>query len=205
MPDLVKIGFTGADDVRQRMRSLDTTGVPVPFQLYACIEVNHAHRLEQLAHQVFAHARVRANREFFAIEPEAVVQYLTAVSLNDTDARWVATDQAMIDEDGRELPDSSVVLPRLTPFRFSAADVPIGATVAFVRDPSETATVVSDSQVEYHGERFSLSALTARLMEARGLGNSSRAYAGPGYFTFEDELLNERRRRIEAAAASEDS
>ena len=46
MPDYIKIGFTAADDVEVRMKQLDTTGLPLPFRLYACIEVENAQQLE---------------------------------------------------------------------------------------------------------------------------------------------------------------
>lgn len=196
MPDYIKIGFTAADDVETRMKQLDTTGLPLPFRLHACVELENAQKLERLAHEVFSHHRARANREFFLMEPETAVTYLTAVSMNDSQARWIAANRQMIDETGQKVAEDMVVKPRLSNFTFSAADVPLGSEIAFTRDASITARVVSDTEVEFEGTRTKLSPLTRLIFERMGTMNSSGAYAGPHYFTFEDELLSERRKRL---------
>lgn len=198
MPDYIKIGFTAADDVETRMKQLDTTGLPLPFRLHACIEVENAQQLEKLAHDVFASQRARSNREFFLMEPETAVRYLKAVSLNDASAKWIAVDQHMVDETGRHLGEAQVVKPKLANFTFSAAAVPLGAEVQFVREPSITARVVSDSEVEFEGNITKLSPLTRLIFERQGTVSASGSYAGPDYFTFEDEILSDRRRRMMA-------
>jgi hypothetical protein len=199
MPDFIKIGFTAADDVVTRMRQLDTTGLPLPFRLHACVEVENAQQLERLAHEVFATHRARPTREFFSMEPETAVKYLRAVSMNDPAARWIAANQQMIDETGKQVSEDQVNVPRLTNFTFSSAAVPVGSVVAFIREPEFTATVVSDTEVEFEGELTKLSPLTRELMNRIGAGNASGAYAGPQYFTFEEELLSDRRRRVSVA------
>lgn len=196
MPDYIKIGFTAADDVEVRMKQLDTTGLPLPFRLYACIEVENAQQLERLAHDVFAHHRARSSREFFLMEPETAVRYLKAVSLNDPTARWIAANQQMIDETGNQVQESQVNRPRVSNFSFSSASVPLGSQIQFVRDPSVTATVVSDTEVEFEGETTKLSPLVRLLFDRLGGSNRSGAYHGPKYFTFEDEILTDRRRRL---------
>jgi hypothetical protein len=203
MPDYIKIGFTAADDVETRMRQLDTTGLPLPFRLHACIEVENAQQLEKLAHDVFASQRARPNREFFLMEPETAVRYLKAVSLNDSSARWVTADQQMIDETGKHLTETQVVKPKQASFTFSAADVPLGSQVYFVRDASISAKVVSETEVEFEGNITKLSPLTRMIFERQGTVNASGAYAGPDYFTYEDEILSDRRRRISAQLVEE--
>lgn len=203
MPDYIKIGFTAADDVETRMKQLDTTGLPLPFRLHACIEVENAQQLEKLAHDVFASQRARVNREFFLLEPETAVRYLKAVSLNDNSARWIAANQQMIDETGQYLREAQVVKPKQANFTFTAADVPIGAVVHFVRDSSIAAKVVSETEVEFEGTAIKLSPLTRLIFERQGSVNASGAYAGPDYFTYEDEILSDRRRRLAAANAED--
>jgi hypothetical protein len=194
MPEYIKIGFTAADDVETRMKQLDTTGLPLPFRLHACIEVENAQQLERLAHDVFAIHRARNNREFFLMEAETAVRYLKAVSLNDSSARWIASEQKMIDESGQKLNENQVVKPKLPSFTFSSANVPIGAEVKFVRDSSYVAKVVSDTEVEFEGNVLKLSPLTRLIFERLGTANSSGAYQGPHYFSYEEEILSERRR-----------
>ena len=196
MPDYIKIGLTSSDDVETRMKQLDTTGLPLPFRLHACIEVDNAQKLEKLAHDVFASHRARPNREFFLMQPETAVRFLHAVSLNDTTAHWVAVDQRMIDESGQALPEDGVVRPKRAKFTFGSAGVPIGSEVAFVREPSYLATVVSENEVEFEGARIKLSPLARVLFERIGQANASGAYQGPLYFSYQDEILTDRRRRL---------
>ena len=196
MPDYIKIGFTSSEEVEIRMKQLDTTGLPLPFRLHACIEIDNAQRLERLAHDVFASHRARPNREFFLMEPETAVRYFHAISLNDVTARWIAVDQRMIDETGQTLQDDKVVKPKLASFTFESAGVPVGALVEFVRNPSFQVTVVNENEVEFEGNRTKLSPLARILFERIGQANASGAYQGPLYFSYEDEILSERRRRL---------
>lgn len=65
----VKIGRT--TDLEQRIRSLDTTSVPLPFEcVYACTIDKDAAFVEAQIFNAFADYRVRSNREFFEISPE---------------------------------------------------------------------------------------------------------------------------------------
>ena len=61
----------------------------------------------------------------------------------------------------------------------------------FAGDASKRATVVDERHVEYEGVTTSLSALAEQLT---GLGH---ALQGPLYFSYEGELLTERRARME--------
>ena len=45
-PDYIKIGKTS--NLEQRLKSLDTTGVPLPFECYYAVEVDDMSRVEKL-------------------------------------------------------------------------------------------------------------------------------------------------------------
>ena len=203
MPDYIKIGFTTHEDVLTRLKQLDTTGLPLPFRLHACLELDNAQQLERLAHEVFAGQRARSNREFFLLEPETAVKYLRAISFNDKSARWITADHRMIDESGKAVLDTQVVKPKRPNFTFTEAQIPVGSFVHFVRDPEIAAKVISENEVEFEGAAMKLSPLTKLLFERRGALSESGVYAGPDYFTFEDEILSDRRRRLTAAPAEE--
>jgi len=64
------------------------------------------------------------------------------------------------------------------------------------RDEDINAEVVDNNQVNFNGEIMSLSA--AALSALHSLGYTTPSASGPGYWMFEGELLDERRRRIEA-------
>ena len=93
--------------------------------------------------------------------------------------------------------------PRLSPFSFSAAEVPLSSVVEFVRDPTFKATVVSDTEVEFEGTRTKLSPLVKTILERLDASNQSGAYHGPKFFTYEDEILADRRRRLSESEGSD--
>ena len=68
IPDFIKIGHT-TRSIEGRMRDLDKTGVPLPFECYLAAKVENPKEVEKMLHNVFACDRVRDNREFFRTEP----------------------------------------------------------------------------------------------------------------------------------------
>jgi hypothetical protein len=74
MPGYAKIGRT--DNLEQRIRSLDNTSVPLPFECFYAARVNDAAFVEKQLHDAFADFRVRKNREYFEISPDRVVSAL---------------------------------------------------------------------------------------------------------------------------------
>ena len=74
MPGIVKIGMTESDDVRDRMKSLYGTGVPLPFECAIARQLDdvQAAQVENALHVAFDPDRINPSREFFRIEPERV-------------------------------------------------------------------------------------------------------------------------------------
>ena len=68
MPGLVKIGMT-TGDTAARAAQLHTTGVPVPFKVYADVYAPDCAALEQIVHKSLAKLRVHNSREFFSCSP----------------------------------------------------------------------------------------------------------------------------------------
>ena len=66
----------------------------------------------------------------------------------------------------------------------------IGETINFYPNPSITAKVVSDKEVEFEGKRWRLSPLTRELLKRMGMGNKSGAYQGSQYWAFEGMKLS---------------
>ena len=68
MEGYVKIGKTGGSsvqDVKNRMRTLDSTGVPRAFNCEYAAVVENYEEVEKALHVAFGENRVRPNREFF--------------------------------------------------------------------------------------------------------------------------------------------
>jgi hypothetical protein len=191
MPDLVKIGRT--TDLESRLRSLSThSGVPVPFEcIYAC-EVADSTKVERTLHSIFRSERVNLRREFFRLNPERAVEILELVALNNaTPLTEVAEDPAELDALHRE----QSIRER---FRFSLANVPVGATLTFSKDDAITAKVIDDRQIEFEGKITSTSAAALKLLNRAG--RTWTAVQGPQYWMYDGEALVDRRLRMEEGA-----
>ena len=81
MPNKVKIGSTG--NLEQRIKSLDNTSIPIPFECFFAIEVPNAEEVERKLHKIFAKDRIRSNREFFDILPESAQEALELTNGKD--------------------------------------------------------------------------------------------------------------------------
>jgi hypothetical protein len=73
MPNLLKIGYTERD-VDERVEELNSTGVPVPFEIEAIFGSPNAYDDEQAIHNILDHHRLANNREFFSIDTKEAVQ-----------------------------------------------------------------------------------------------------------------------------------
>lgn len=86
---------------------------------------------------------------------------------------------------------SEISKERLAPFRFSKCNIQPGETIEFYNDSTLKITVVDDKTVEYEGKTYSLSALAKILSESKG------NVAGPRYFKYKGEWLNDVRARVD--------
>ena len=196
MPDLVKIGRT--TNIEHRLRSLDTTSVPVPFECFAAMEVDDAAGAEQLLHELFSDHRVRSNREFFEVGAERV-----ATALRLTGGRDVTpTTDVVQDEEARLALDKA--RKKRERFNFDMVGIKPGAELQFrYRDISNdeepiTAVVASRNRIVFEGQEASLSAAATGIMQRHGITWTDKwSAAGPLYWHYAGESLDERRRRME--------
>jgi hypothetical protein len=73
MPGLLKIGYTDRE-VDERVEELNSTGVPVPFEVEVIFGSPNAYKDEQAIHAMLARHRLANNREFFAVDIKEAVQ-----------------------------------------------------------------------------------------------------------------------------------
>lgn len=190
MPGIVKIGMTEADSVESRMAQLNAhSGVPLPFECYFAAEVDASRRIESILHQLFSEQRINPRREFFRIDPEKVVLAISIGSFKEVTPGVVMAEV----EDRQALEKEKARRPRI---RLAALGIHPGAVLTFSRDESITATVLPDNRVSYQGREMSLSA--AALDALHSLGYRTPAASGSEHWLFDGELLDERRRRVEA-------
>jgi len=192
MPGIVKIGFTSQDDIETRLTQLSShAGVLLPFECWFAAEVNDGDglRIEKTLHQLFGEFRVNPKREFFRIDPEKVV---LAISIGKF--KEVTPGVAQVEpEETQALEKEKARRPRI---RLDALGIKVGDVLVLSRDEALQARVTADGKVEFQGEILSLS--LAALKALHQLGYKTPSASGPEYCMFNGELLDERRRRLEA-------
>jgi len=190
MPGLVKIGKT--INLQSRLQSLYSSGVPMPFRCIYAKEVENYSEVERKLHKGLNSHRENSNREFFRIAEEAVINFLELVPGKDITPR---EDDFEDKEDERAFERATRIGQR---FNFNMVQIPLGSTLTFIRDENVTCKVVSSSRVEFEGDDHSLS--SAALIAIKRLGFNWKTIAGPLNWKYEDEVLDERRKRIEQEA-----
>jgi len=184
MPGYVKVGRT--TNLESRIRSLDTTSVPLPFECFYACTVNDADFVEKQLHDAFLDHRIRSSREFFQLSPERVVSALKLAEIENVTPK---RDYVETPEDQQALNQART---RRAVFNFKMADIPMGAELIYVNDENIRAKVVDNKLIEFNGEVISLSASAQKL-----LGYPYQVQ-GTVYWMYEGETLDERRRRLEA-------
>lgn len=187
MPRLCKIGIT--NDLETRLKSLYTTGVPVPFECYFAGQVNDARLVEQRFHKAFDDKRVNKSREFFEIEPEKVVAIL----------ELLVTKDATPKNDVVETPDDQIALDkaRVTRSRVNLfhLGLKIGDELSFYKDDSVKATILSENKIMFEGAEHSLS--SAAMIALKRMGYNWVAVQGTNTWKFNDKLLTTIRNELE--------
>lgn len=187
MPGYVKIGKT--INLEQHIRSLDTTGIPLPFECFYACTVKDAAFVERQLFDTFLDHRVRSSREFFEVAPARVV---AALKLAEIENVTPPKDFVESQEDQKALDEARVRRDR---FNFETADIPIGSEIYFGGDESKKAKVIdlhAKKSIEFNGEVTSLSASAQKILGV------DYGVAGTDYWKYEGETLDERRRRTES-------
>lgn len=189
MPGYVKIGRTDGD-LASRVRQLDSTGVPLPFEVFYAARVRDSAFVERQLHAAFGDRRVRANREFFTVEQSRVRAALELASLGEV---MTGTDTVETADDRRAL---EVAKQRRSNFRFSMIGVSAGASLLSTFDPAITCEVVDDRTVRFREQLTSLSDAARQISSEKGRGDQARH--GPLYWTIDGHILSELRDAVDS-------
>ena len=182
MPEYIKIGFTHGD-VNERIKQLDRTGTPLPFEVYYAATVENAEKEEKWLHSIFADRRARDSREFFKMNPEYATLALKRVEIKEA-----KIDNDLTPEQEKEV---DKVKEKRSRFHFARYGIPVGSKLTYTRDPNVVAEVVEDDKIKIDNKVNSLSTFAMELL------GYQRRPQGTLYFEFEDEILDDRRRRID--------
>lgn len=177
MPGFVKIGFTQKNDVADRVRELDNTAVPMPFEIHYAAEVPNCRKIERTLHFVFGENRARKNREFFRINPDLAKAIIELVAI--TPVEYSDEEQHI---DANERTEIENIRSRREIRTFKSLNVPVGAVLRFTKDNNVTCTVVDDRKVDLNGKVVSISA--AALTVIRQMGYNWATVNGMEYWIY---------------------
>ena len=193
MPGYIKIGYTSGNsskDIEDRMRQLDSTGVPRSFDCEYAALVSNCSQVEKAIHTAFGDFRVRQNREFFeGVEPFRVKAILQLLAIEEVTPNGHKSHKA--ESEYRDM-ESEQPIRRRESFTFSMVDVPKGASLEWGDDPEIKCQVANDSTgVMFDGEYYTLTGLTSRLKQWK------HSPAAVRYWLYQGETLLQRRDRLE--------
>jgi len=135
-------------------------------------------------------------REFFRLAPEKVVLALSLGGFTE-----VTPGETKVDpEEEDAIQRVKARRPRL---RLDAIGIKAGDQLNFSRDKTRTAVVQGDGRVLLDGELLSLSAAALKVLQS--MHYRTPTASGSEYWMYDDELLDDRRRRIEAEKLEENS
>lgn len=161
MPNIVKIGVTRRLDVQERMRELNGTSVPVPFECaFSCkVPLDMLFEIEKAVHLAFDDNRVSQDREFFEVTPEVVIPILKVIARLSSPADDCTgyVQEVIKDEEEKRT--------RAKNMDFEALGLRVGDTLTYTRDNNITCKIASNKSVDFgdkHG--VSLSSITKELL-----------------------------------------
>ena len=187
MPDYVKIGITKRDDLEERVRELSrATSIPLPFEVFYAAKVPDAEKAEKRIHNAFKVDRVNPKREFFSTSPERIVEIIKIFEIENITPK---NDFVETKEDQQALDKAHI---RRANFNFKIVEIPVGAELVFSRDKNIKARVTDDRSIEYDGKVTSLSDSARKILDY------DYRVAGTLYWMYQNETLDERRRRFES-------
>ena len=194
--DWVKIGKSSRP-VDVRSKELDNTAVPLPFEIFATMKTCKYNEVEKLVHKTIdrlTDLRIRQNREFFNVAPQVALDIFKDIAGTIDDAEVVLYEDNLpvVAKDVEKKDKREIKRGR---FKFSMVNIPIGSTLTFIPTGIEV-KVASDDQIEYEGRIYKLSPFVGTFMPA-DKRNTSGAYQGSKYFSFNGRVLEDIRMDME--------
>lgn len=199
--DWVKIGKS-TRPVNVRSKELDNTAVPLPFEIFATMQTRKFHEVEKLVHKMIdrlTDLRIRQNREFFNVPPQVALDIFRDIARTIDDAEIVEYrgNKPVYRGDIEvltciKMDESKERRPR---FKFDMVGVQIGEELIFT--PSNIRVrVAGEDTIEYEGRIYKLSPFVGTFMPEEKR-NTSGAYQGARYFTYQGRVLEDLRKEQE--------
>lgn len=206
----VKIGMTEEDDIGKRLEQLNKpTNLPLSFRSYAYYEVDNPGAVEKSIHRIIdaiddsrharelqASGRIR-EREFFQISAEQAFTVFQELARHAGNLDKLHLQETTLQEQEEEM-----VASRRKNFTFKMLQIPVGSMLTFIKDDTITCEVIDQKNtVKFQEQTYSLSSLALKMLIEICSWPQNSSVAGPKYFTYENEVLSDRRFRLENEGA----
>lgn len=205
-PEYVKIGY--ADDIDRRLAELNRTEcTPFAFRVYATYAVQTRLtdlKIHEMIDRINPELRSIDNvngkkrvREFYAMSAEdAYLMFEAMAEIHGTTDLLVKIkpDKKQEKEEKTATEVKEIAREKTAPFSFDLVQIAPGEEIEFWytarRNSGIMCKVVDSKHIEYEGETYSLTAF------AKMMTDSKYAIAGPRYFKYKGEWLNDVRNRL---------
>lgn len=200
----IKIGMTERGEIEKRLVELNQpTNLPLSYRCYATYEVDNPKKVEKHIHnlidqiddslharETLGNGRIR-EREFFKISPETAYGIFREIAalMNESEnlCLYAPTEEQSQEQ---EIADAHT---RRSNNTFTLLNIPVGTEIVFLSDNNITAKVIgATNEVEYQGQKYSVSALAQKLLAGTAPVNGWR------YFTLNGITLYDLRNKIES-------
>jgi len=185
MPDTIKVGIT--DNLDRRVRELDNTSTPLPFECYYAVEVENASAIEKKIHEGLDDKRVRQNREFFNATPEQAKAILEI-------AEVMGGKNVTPKEDIIETPLDKQALENARKKRgridyFGILGIQKGTSLTFSKDENITCIVSDKGKIIFRDKETTLSG--SALLITNEMGYDWGQVQGAGYWCYQGKTLRD--------------
>jgi hypothetical protein len=183
----IKIGITS--NLSTRLKQLDNTSMPLPYECYFAVEVENANKVEKLLHEAFDKYRVRKNREFFEILPESAKSALQLAGGKDV------TPNEIIVESSEDKVAFEKAKKQRERFKFSLLNIEPGTILTFAKDSEITCVVLDDRLVKFRDEEMTLTA--SALIVINEMGYTWSKISGPAFWQYNGNGLYDMRLELD--------
>ena len=185
MPDTIKIGIT--DNLERRIKELDNTSTPLPFECYYAVEVENASAIEKKIHTGLDDKRIRHNREFFNATPEsakAILEIAEEMGGKNVTPKEVIAET---DQDKQALSEAKKRRGRID--YFGILGIEKGTILTFSKDKSITCIVSENGKVIFKDKEATLSGSALEITNE--MGYDWGQVQGSGYWCYNGKTLRD--------------
>jgi len=185
MPDTIKVGIT--DNLDRRVRELDNTSTPLPFECYYAVEVENASAIEKKIHEGLDDKRVRQNREFFNATPEQAKAILEIAEVMGGKNVTPKDDIVETPQDKQALENARKKRGRID--YFGILGIQKGTTLTFSKDENITCVVSDNGKIIFREKETTLSG--SALLITNEMGYDWGQVQGAGYWCYQGKTLRD--------------